>query len=364
LNGLGILINAGTAVGLTDGQLLECFATRGGDASELAIATLVDRHGPMILRTCRAILQDEDAAWDAFQATFLILARRGGSLWVHDSIGPWLHRVARHAAIRARRDESRRRIIERNAARAAERPPHEPADADTSAILHAELDRLPERYRVPLVLCDLEGRTHEDVARHLGCPAGTVKSRLSRARERLRDRLARRGLAPGSAVGGMIRLPLPAGLAESATRAAMRLAPPTTAGIAGGVLKSLFLAQLRTVAMKASVGITIGIGLFLLGSGTSARPQRAPQSQPAPAAAVQPKATAPMGPAPTFAWRRTARFDPPDFEGYFPDDPDGGQALDTLMANEDRAQRPAAEILRTVRRGLRRTTADREEIVQ
>jgi hypothetical protein len=122
LAGLGILVNAGTAVGLTDGQLLECFATRGGDAAELAFATLVDRHGSMILRTCRAILQDEHAAWDAFQATFVILGRRGGSLWVRDSIGPWLHRVARHAAIRARRGEARRRTIERVAAPAAERP--------------------------------------------------------------------------------------------------------------------------------------------------------------------------------------------------------------------------------------------------
>ncbi len=119
LHDLGTLLNVGTAVGLTDGQLLECFATRNGDDAEMAFAALVERHGPMVLRTCLAVLRDEHDARDAFQATFLILARRGGSLWVRDSIGPWLHRVARRAAVRVRRDADRRRAVERGAALAA-----------------------------------------------------------------------------------------------------------------------------------------------------------------------------------------------------------------------------------------------------
>jgi RNA polymerase sigma factor (sigma-70 family) len=365
LDGLSTLLNVGTAVGRTDGQLLECFAAEGGDDSELAFATLVDRHGPMVLRTCRAILRDEHDARDAFQATFLILARRGGSLWVRDSVGPWLHRVARHAAIRTRRDGARRRSIERNAAFTMELSPHEPSDLDISSIIHEELDRLPERYRVPVVLCDMEGRTHEDAARHLGCPVGTVKSRLSRGRERLRDRLTRRGLALAAAFAGPVRSPLPAGLTEAATRAAARLAPSTVTGIARGVMRSMFLAQLRIVAMKATVGITIGISLFLLGSGMAARQEPGPKPSPAPAASpAPPKAAASAEPAPTFAWRRTVRYDPPDFEGFFPDDPKGGEALDALAADEKRGRRPAAEVLRTVRRGLRRTTADREEIIR
>src|SRR5262249_21369492 len=97
-----MLFDAGTAAGWTDGQLLERFATHGGDSAELAFAALVERHGPMVWRVCRAILDDEHEAEDAFQATFLVLVRKTGSLWVRDSLGPWLHRVARRAAVRAR----------------------------------------------------------------------------------------------------------------------------------------------------------------------------------------------------------------------------------------------------------------------
>ena len=125
----------------------------------------------------------------------------------------------------------------------------------------------------------------------------------------------------------------------------------------------MFLATPRIVAIKASTGITIGVCIFLLGSEKAARQDLA---QPATAAAapVAPQAASPATPAPTFAWRRTARYDLPDFEGFFPDDPEGGRALDALAADEKRAQRPAAEVLRTVRRGLRRTTADRMDLIR
>ncbi|MEJ7640368.1 MAG: sigma factor, partial [Singulisphaera sp.] len=102
------LFGAGVTTGLTDGQLLERFATRGGEAAELAFAALVERHGPMVLRACRGIIREDHEAMDAFQATFLVLARRGGSLWVRDSLGPWLHRVACRAATRARAGAARR----------------------------------------------------------------------------------------------------------------------------------------------------------------------------------------------------------------------------------------------------------------
>src|SRR4051812_36756304 len=109
---LGTLFHAGTAAGRTDGQLLEWFATGSPEAAELAFATLVERHGVMVLRTCRAVLRDEHAAQDAFQATFLILVRHGATLWVQDSLAPWLHRVARRVAVRARRDALRRMSAE------------------------------------------------------------------------------------------------------------------------------------------------------------------------------------------------------------------------------------------------------------
>jgi DNA-directed RNA polymerase specialized sigma24 family protein len=120
---LQFLFWRGTLTGLTDGQLLECFAARDVDASEQAFSCLVERHGPLVLHACRAVLGDEHDARDAFQATFLILARRGKSLWVRDSVGPWLYRVARRAALRAGRNAARRRAVERRALVAARPSP-------------------------------------------------------------------------------------------------------------------------------------------------------------------------------------------------------------------------------------------------
>jgi RNA polymerase sigma factor (sigma-70 family) len=199
---LKTLFEDGVPAGLTDGQLLERFATGRGEAAELAFAVLVERHGPMVLRVARGILRDDHDAQDAFQATFLILVRKGRSLWVRDSLGPWLHRVACRAAGRARADAGRRRALERGL---AEMTPYRVVADDRdglAAAVHEELNRLPDRFRVPIVLCDLEGRTCEEAARHLGCPIGTIGSRLARGRERLRGRLVRRGLAP--AVGALM----------------------------------------------------------------------------------------------------------------------------------------------------------------
>ena len=113
---LRTLFNLGAIGELTDGQLLERFATRGGEAAELAFAALVERHGPMVLRVCRNILRDPNDVQDAFQATFLVLVQKARSLWVRDSLGPWLHRVAHRVATRARSSAARRREHERRAA--------------------------------------------------------------------------------------------------------------------------------------------------------------------------------------------------------------------------------------------------------
>src|ERR1700722_16793704 len=113
---LSTLFDVGVCSGLTDSQLLERFATHRGEAAELAFAALIDRHGPMVLRACRGILRDDHEAMDAFQATFLVLVRKGRALWVRDSLGPWLHRVACRAAGQARAQEVRRRALERGLA--------------------------------------------------------------------------------------------------------------------------------------------------------------------------------------------------------------------------------------------------------
>src|SRR5262249_26048755 len=152
----------GTVGDLTDGQLLERFATGHGEVAELAFAAIVERHGPVVLRVCRAILRDEHEAQDAFQATFLVLVRKARRLRGRDSPGPWLHQVAYLAACCARKAAGRRRAHERRAAEMSRA--RDDAGGDPEGLgeaIHDEIARLPERYRIPLVLCDLEGRTHE-----------------------------------------------------------------------------------------------------------------------------------------------------------------------------------------------------------
>ena len=251
---LRTLFNVGAVRELTDGQLLERFATERGEAAELAFAVLVERHGPMVMRVCRGVLADADAAQDAFQATFLVLVKRGRGLWVRDSIGPWLHQVAYRTARCARATAARRRRLERRAALSEEdvRPER---DFELERLLHEEIDRLPERYRAPVVLCDLEGRTYEQAARHLGWPVGSVKSRLSRGRERLRARLIGRGvggaLGPLAVVGAFKApaLSIPPALLDATTAAAVRFAVMGTAfrgsavTLAEGVLRTMTMTQ-------------------------------------------------------------------------------------------------------------------------
>ncbi len=184
---LSALFRVGTVAGLGDRVLLERFAERqdASDASaELAFAALVERHGPMVLRVCRAVLGDRHESEDAFQATFLVLASRARSIRRGDSVGSWLHGVALRVANRERRRAARRRHHERRHAEmtaASESDPDRgvrPTD-DVDRVLHEEIGRLPEKYRKPVVLCYLEGLTHDQAADQLGWPVGTVRRRLS-----------------------------------------------------------------------------------------------------------------------------------------------------------------------------------------
>jgi RNA polymerase sigma factor (sigma-70 family) len=183
---------------LTDRQLLARFASQ---RDEEGFTQLVQRHGPMVLGVCRQILRHEQDAEDAFQATFLVLSRKAGSIRSGEALPNWLFNVANRLARRLRTAALRRQAHE-VALVEAPLSELEPGGeiGSLGPILYEEIGRLPDKYRIPLVLCYLEGKTNEQAAQQLGCPAGTVFSRLARARERLRSRLTRRGLAVSSAV--------------------------------------------------------------------------------------------------------------------------------------------------------------------
>ena len=170
---------------LADRHLLERFVTA---RDETAFAALVRRHGPMVLGVCRRLLHDAHEAEDAFQATFLVLVHKARSIGRPESLGPWLHGVAYRTAARARQ-AARRRAREREAAAMPNRDPAvEAMWGELRVLLDEELGRLAQKYRAPLVLFYLDGKTTEEVARQLGCPRGTVLSRLARGRDQPRHR--------------------------------------------------------------------------------------------------------------------------------------------------------------------------------
>ncbi len=281
---LRTLFNVGAIRNLTDGQLLERFATGRGEGGELAFAALVERHGPMVLRVARGVLGDPHEAQDAFQATFLVLVAKGRRLWVRDSLAPWLHQVAYRTASCQRANLARRRRLERRASPGEAATGPTPVD-DRARVLLEEVERLPERYRAAVVLCDLEGRTHEQAARSLGWPVGTVKSRQSRGRQKLRDRLTRRGVAPGLGLGlPALDVPLTAALVDSTTLAAVRfvisraIAPGTAAALAQEVIRAMTIlrwTKLATPLLALGVAAS-GAGLVAQERGEKAGETQAP----------------------------------------------------------------------------------------
>jgi RNA polymerase sigma factor (sigma-70 family) len=188
------------ADGLSDGCLLEQYLTGSEVDSQEAFRALVVRHGPMVFGICRHVLNEQHEAEDAFQATFLVLAQKGGTIRNRTVLAGWLHEVAHRIAIKARLSAARRRTLERQAMAMSPSATEPNRQSETAAwnelrpVLHAEVDRLPDKYRLPVILSYLEGKTNEEVAEILGWPVGTVKGRLSRARDLLRSRLMRRGL--------------------------------------------------------------------------------------------------------------------------------------------------------------------------
>jgi RNA polymerase sigma factor (sigma-70 family) len=249
----------------SDARLLEIYL---GERDAGAFAVLVERHGTRVLRVCRQVLGRTPDAEDAFQATFLLLARKAGAIRKRDSLGPWLHGVAHRLAVRARAQAARRRAAEHRAPlRTAEAPAEADVDIDElRRVLHEEIDRLPEPLRAPILLCYLDGRTNDEAARRLGCPPSTLKERLARGRERLRVRLARRGLALTALLLILLLAdrapadPVPPRLVRATVRAAARRRGWTWNLHGRGGPDSL---RLMPVLLTATTLLTLGTALAL-----------------------------------------------------------------------------------------------------
>ena len=291
--------------GRDEAQLLEAFAVHRDGA---AFEALVARHGATVLGVCRRWLRDPNDVDDAFQATFLVLARKAGGLRDKAALGPWLHGVACRVAARARSDGDRRRRREmpdeRAVARAAAPAPGRP---DLRRALDEEILRLPDRLRLPVILCLIEGRTYAEAAEQLRWPAATVRGRLAAARARLRDRLVRRGEASASALTALAAGPaaVPPGLvaraAQLATRVAARGAVASSAAaLAGHLLRGEMMIRTAIMAAKWTVGGLVALaGAAGLGwlDGPPGGPA-APVAPPGPPAPARGQASPPSAPQP------------------------------------------------------------------
>ncbi|MFT3883842.1 MAG: RNA polymerase sigma factor [Gemmatales bacterium] len=256
----------------SDGVLLQRFRLQ---RDEQAFATLVQRHGPLVLGIARRALGSVDAADDVFQATFLVLARRGKKLESWPNVAGWLFQVARRTALQARAKSARRSRHEQqaaamNTALSSTSPDERACQSDLAELLDAELTRLPAKYRAPLVLCQLQRHTREEAAQQLGWPLGSVSGRLAQGKKLLQERLIRRGLTP-SIVAGAFTVPhleaqVPSLLIQATTLLATNILHQTSTvstsaavSLAEGVMTSMFMNKLKYVAMALFV-ITLGLG--------------------------------------------------------------------------------------------------------
>jgi RNA polymerase sigma factor (sigma-70 family) len=274
-NHLGAILRFGTVGDLSDSQLLQQFLNGRDGADQAAFEALVSRHGPMVFSVCRRVLGNPHDAQDAFQATFLVMAKKAASVNNAESVASWLHGTALRVAMRAKQGEAKRRAHElRRASIEATQRDVVPVRSDFCPELHEEIARLPRRYREPVVLCYLEGLSSEQAAMRIGCPPGTVWSRLSRARERLRGSLVRRGVALPATLVAVSFTPrasaaLPATLLDAtvqssldfagrrATEAALNSA--SALAIARGVLYAMTTSKLK-VAAAATLACALALG--------------------------------------------------------------------------------------------------------
>ncbi len=268
---LATLFQIGAVGRMTDGELLEQFLA-GQKSATTAFTALVERHGPMVLDVCRAVLGNTHSAEDASQATFLILARRATAIRRRESVASWLFGVARRVATRARRDEARRRTLEMRGAEMAAKNLDGREDEEAKSAAFEELDRLPESLRTPIVLCILEGYTQTQAAELLRWPLRTLERRLAKARKRLRERLVHRGLAPSAtalALSPASTMP-PLWIEETVqaaisttSKALVGMLPTTATKLANEVQKAMFISKLK-------VATALGLSLIAIGGSSVA----------------------------------------------------------------------------------------------
>jgi RNA polymerase sigma factor (sigma-70 family) len=310
-NQLDRLFGQGTTVGSSEGELLERFVT-GND--EVAFEALVARHGPMVLGVCRHLLRDPNDVDDAFQATFLVLVRKASTLRRRDLLGNWLYGVAYRVAARARNLSARRNSRVTSGQDSVESLTNQECGPDVGRDqamhleqgpwLHQEVSHLPEKYRIPIVLCYFEGLTHDEAALRLGWPLGTVKGRLARARDLLRRRLTRRGVTLSAAALGShlavieAKAAVPASLRLTTLQAAHALACEVGASLATssavslpvsalveGVLHTMIANQVKSVVLSSllvigtvATGVVVGASQLSGGSANARKANQVPAS--------------------------------------------------------------------------------------
>jgi RNA polymerase sigma factor (sigma-70 family) len=266
------LLRSGTLVGLSDQELLERFVREG---DRRAFELIVACHGPLVLAVCQQILSDANDAEDAFQATFLVLIRRAGSVRRPGSLASWLHGVAYRIALRIKRGSRASRLLDDPPGRHARCPVEE---REELAILHQEIDRLPPKYRIPVVLCYLQGMTHDGAAAQLRWPVGTVRGRLARARDRLRERLARREatLVAGLKESGWLdQAPLSDPQIQSILDLLGNSVSARTSHLVRGVVTAMLIEKLKWLALTI---ITACLVVLAAGWGLVARARTGPEN--------------------------------------------------------------------------------------
>ena len=287
------LVSALTGDRRSDRELLDAFASRHDEG---AFSTLVSRHGRLVLAACRRILRNEQDAEDAFQATFLVLARKAGAVRWQEFVGSWLYHVAVRVSMKLRSQRMRRRTQPLESCAAEPPAPTAPPSAqDFQTMLDEELHELPARYHAPLVLCYLQGMTQDEAARALDWTAGSIRGRLNRGRDLLRQRLARRGVALSAVLFAAAlappasTAPLPSLLLVTTVRSGLLFAagavepgvlPATVLTLAEGVLYAMFVKKMQFTSL-----VLLALGLVGAGAGWFAAPALAERFAPAVAAA-------------------------------------------------------------------------------